>query len=217
MLIAIDGPAASGKGTVGKMVAQHFHLEYLDTGRLYRLVGYILLNQFPDIEASKLDNTEAAIKIAENLDTSDINNEKLESELVGMMASKVSAIPEVRSALMDFQRRVAASPKGAVLDGRDIGTVICPNADFKFFITAEADTRAKRRYNQLKLRKKNIKEAQVLEDILSRDRRDKGRTIAPLVPAIDAIYIDTTNLSIEAVFEKVKEVIKSSNISCSPE
>ncbi len=205
MLIAIDGPAASGKGTVAKRIAAHFGLEYLDTGRLYRLVGWELLRKRPGAEP--LD-TRLATEIAGNLDLSKISSEELETEEVGMAASQVSAIPGVRAALLAFQQNIAKNPKGAVLDGRDIGTVVCPQAKFKFFITAEAEIRAKRRFLQLSLRKPDIKEADILRDILSRDARDKGRKIAPLIPAQDAIYIDTTNIGIEEVFDRVKRVIE---------
>jgi CMP/dCMP kinase len=231
MLIAIDGPAASGKGTVAKQIAAHYGLEYLDTGRLYRLVGWELLKQNKTVIPAKAgiqsqnkqnsegldssfrwnDNSVLATKIAKSLDLSKIGSEEIEAEEVGMAASIVSAIPEVRAALLEFQRTIAKSPKGAVLDGRDIGTIICPNADFKFFITAEPKARAKRRYLQLKGKGKKVKEQEILNDIIARDKRDSNRDVAPLVPAIDAIYIDTTNLGVEEVFEKVKGVIEAGN------
>lgn len=215
MLIAIDGPAASGKGTIAKMIATHFGLEYLDTGRLYRLVGFELL-QLPEFRIQSSENNKSlnselyslATNIAKNLDTTNINSEQLETEEVGRAASIVSAIPEVRAALLDFQRRIAKHPKGAVLDGRDIGTVICPNANFKFFITAKPEVRANRRYLQLKAKNKNITEDQVLADIIARDQRDSNRQIAPLIPAIDAISIDTSDIGINDVFERVKGVIE---------
>ena len=203
MLIAIDGPAASGKGTVAKMIAKHYSLEHLDTGRLYRLVAWDILKS-----GKPLSEAENAAK---NLDISQINNEEIETEEVGAMASKVSAIPEVRAELLDFQRRVSKSPKGAVLDGRDIGTVICPNANFKFYITAEAEVRAKRRFDQLRAKGKKVVEADILKDILARDERDSNRNVAPLLPAIDAIYIDTTNLTVEQVFDKVCTIIASNS------
>jgi CMP/dCMP kinase len=232
MLIAIDGPAASGKGTVAKKLAEHYGLEYLDTGRLYRLVGWELLKNNPAVIASDHSERgnpaetsdgwiassampprndglrERAIGISHSLDLSSIGSEEIETEEVGRAASIVSAIPEVRAALLEFQRNIAKSPKGAVLDGRDIGTVICPNADFKFYITAEPEARAKRRYLQLKARKKNVSEAEILKDILSRDERDKNREVAPLVPAMGAIYIDTTEMDVEHVFAKIRDVIE---------
>jgi cytidylate kinase len=203
MLIAIDGPAASGKGTVARMIAKQYSLEHLDTGRLYRLVAWEMLKS-----GGPLSEAES---IAKNLDISQINNEEIETEEVGAMASKVSAIPEVRAELLDFQRRVSKSPKGAVLDGRDIGTVICPNANFKFYITAEAEVRAKRRFDQLRAKGKKVVEADILKDILARDERDSNRNVAPLLPAIDAIYIDTTNLTVEQVFDKVCTIIDSNS------
>jgi cytidylate kinase len=236
MLIAIDGPAASGKGTIAKMIAAHFGLEYLDTGRLYRLVGFELMKnkisviaREPELASGERGNPEKqkdnnwiaskqaprndelrelATNIAKNLDISNINNEEIETEEVGKAASIVSAIPEVRAALLDLQRRTAKHPKGAVLDGRDIGTVICPNANFKFFITAKPEIRANRRYLQLKSKNKDVTEQQVLNDIISRDERDSNRSIAPLLPAIDAISIDTSNIGINDVFERVKGVIE---------
>ncbi len=204
MLIAIDGPAASGKGTVAKQIAAHYNLEYLDTGRLYRLVGWQLMQK---IGVPSLSSAPAAIEISQSLDLTNINSEELETEKVGAAASIVSAIPEVRGHLLDFQRRVAGNPRGAVLDGRDIGTVVCPNADFKFYITAAAATRANRRYSQLKARGKNVTEEGILQDIISRDERDSGRKVAPLVAAIDAIYIDTTEMGVDDVFDKVKNII----------
>lgn len=217
MLIAIDGPAASGKGTVARMIAAHLGLEHLDTGRLYRLVGFNLL-KLPEFsiqssaKSTKSLNSELfilATEIAKKLDISDISSEELETEEVGRAASIVSAIPEVRAALLEYQRNIAKSPKGAVLDGRDIGTVICPNADYKFYITATPEARARRRFLQLQAKGKDVKEAEILKDIISRDERDSGRSVAPLMPAIDAIYIDTTDMSAEQVFEKVKEVVTS--------
>ena len=240
MLIAIDGPAASGKGTVAKQIANHYGLEYLDTGRLYRLVGWELLKRIneknktvipantlvwkPGIQSQGKQNSEGldssfrwndnnvlAIEIAKNLDLSQINSEEIETEEVGAAASIASAIPEVRAALLEFQRNIAKSPKGAVLDGRDIGTVICPNADYKFFITADAKVRANRRFLQLKARQKDVKEEDILKDIHLRDSRDRGREVAPLVPAMDSVFIDTTNMGVQEVFDKVKGVIESRN------
>lgn len=213
MLIAIDGPAASGKGTIARRVASHFGLSYLDTGKLYRAVGLKLMGKYPNLRTS--DDVTSDIKIAsteeaEQLNLDQLDNEELETEDVGRYASIVSAIPEVRKALFNLQKEFSAREKGAVLDGRDIGTVICPDADFKFFITANPEIRAERRFLQLQSKKKHVTKASVLEDILSRDRRDSGRKIAPLEPAKDALSIDTSNMSIEDVFQKVKNVIDSS-------
>lgn len=218
MLIAIDGPAASGKGTVAKQIAAHFGMEYLDTGRLYRLVGWELMRS-QGITSERLVKNNSlnselrhlATEIANEIDPSQINNEDIETEEVGKWASMVSAIPAVREALLEFQRNVAKSPKGAVLDGRDIGTIVCPGADFKFYITAEARVRAKRRFMQLEPLKEKVKEEDILKDILSRDKRDEEREVAPLIPAADAIFIDSTHMSVEDVFEKVKDIIDSRN------
>jgi len=211
MLIAIDGPAASGKGTVARRVADEFGLVHMDTGRLYRLVGWELLNR------AKVDNREPvqmAIEIAQSINLANLNSPELETEDVGRAASIVSAIPEVRGALLELQRRTAKSPIGAVLDGRDIGTVVCPQADFKFYITADAEIRARRRFEQLKRTKKDITEAQILQDIIERDKRDSERKVAPLVPALDAIFIDTSRLDINEVFEKVAATIRERRKVC---
>ncbi len=214
MLIAIDGPAASGKGTVAKMVAKKYGLEYLDTGRLYRAVALKVVDSWKmEVGSNKIDTsnfelqTLNLVEASKNITAQDLKGDRLETEEVGKYASIVSAIPEVRQNLFEFQRKVAKLPNGAVLDGRDIATVICPEADFKFFITADAKIRAKRRYDQLKLKNKDLTEEQVLNDILARDERDKGRKIAPLTVAEGAHYIDTSGLSIEEVFEKVCRII----------
>lgn len=204
MLIAVDGPAASGKGTIAKMISRKYGLTYLDTGRLYRAVAFKVVSL-----KSSVFSEEMAIEASKNIKPSDIESDRLETEEIGKYASIVSAIPQVRQNLLEFQRKIAASPNGAILDGRDIGTVICPQADFKFFITADAKVRAKRRYEQLKLKNPNITEEQVLNDILARDERDKSRKIAPLTVAKDAHHIDTSTLSIDEVFEKICKAIKN--------
>ncbi len=213
MLIAIDGPAASGKGTIAKQIAANYNLKYLDTGRLYRAVGFLLENSMEGRDITTLSYDELQVKaeeIAKNLDLNILNNPEILNEEIGKIASIVSAIPQVRDALMDVQKMVASDESGSVLDGRDIGTVICPDADFKFFITASAEIRAKRRFLQLQASKKDVKEADVLQDILSRDERDSNRIVAPLAPATDAIFLDTTEMSIDDVFKNVKNVIDSS-------
>lgn len=213
MLIAIDGPAASGKGTIAKMVANQYNLKYLDTGRLYRGVGYLASQILSGDNGSELTEDEFSTKVTEiarNLDLSILESEEIETEEIGKYASIVSSIPSVREALLQTQLDVAKSAGGAILDGRDIGTVICPDADFKFFITANPKIRAERRFLQLQVKKKDVTKASVLDDIIARDKRDSGRTVAPLAPATDAIFIDTSDLSIEDVFRKVKDVIDSS-------
>ncbi len=195
LVIAIDGPAASGKGTLARKIAEHYGLQYLDTGSIYRAVGWLALqhNISPEDEQN-------IVRIAENLTEKDLLNPDLYCEGVGKMASIVSAIPQVRETLLTFQQKVAASPNGSVLDGRDIGTVICPHATVKFFITADIEARAKRRYKQLQNNESSVIYHDVLENLQKRDRRDSERTIAPLAKARDAITIDTTHLSVDEVF-----------------
>jgi cytidylate kinase len=184
--IAIDGPAAAGKGTISKAVAAHFGFAHLDTGLLYRAVGRKLL------EGVK------AVTAAQTLDPEDLERGDLRTPEVAQAASKVAAIPEVRAALVDFQRAFARRSGGAVLDGRDIGTVICPQADAKLFVTASAEVRAKRRYDELAANDLADDYETVLADVKERDARDMGRADAPLKPAADAVLIDTSDLSIEA-------------------
>jgi cytidylate kinase len=193
MIIAIDGPAASGKGTLGKRLAAHFGLRHLDTGLLYRAVAKALLDA-----GRTPDDRERAIAAARALDPSQFDEKSLKSHAVGEAASIVSAIPEVRAALLAFQRNFAATPPGAVLDGRDIGTVIAPNADVKIFVVAAPEERARRRAAELKADGQLVDEASVLADILRRDERDRSRTVAPLKPAPDAHALDTTALDIDA-------------------
>jgi len=190
IIIAIDGPAASGKGTLARKIAKHFGLQYLDTGSLYRAVALKVLECESD-----------AIKVAKNLTIEDTKSPKLRGEEVGNLASQVSAIPEVRQALLDFQREF--SLQGAVLDGRDIGTVVCPNADIKFYITASVDIRAERRAKELGGDIEIIK-----KDLAERDKRDMERAVAPLKPADDAVIIDTSNMNIDIVFDRAVGIIK---------
>jgi cytidylate kinase len=208
--IAVDGPAASGKGTLAKKLAEALGLEYLDTGKLYRAVGYALLYHadFKQIDDDPNAFAAAAISAAKTLDLQDINNTHLYDEGVGNIASRASAISQVREALLAFQKNFLICPAGAVLDGRDIGTVICPEADYKFFITAEYETRAVRRFKQLQKDDKNIIYDNVLQDLLRRDKRDSERSIAPLVAADDAVSIDTTSISAEEVLQKVLSYIR---------
>lgn len=213
LLIAVDGPAASGKGTLARRVAEHLGAVYLDTGKLYRAVGYALIKSGKNVDAAAdfdSDSAKYAASSAENLDISALNNQDLSLEEVGRAASFVSAIPAVRKALLKFQRDVAKNPKGAVIDGRDIGTVVCPEANPKFFITASLETRAKRRFIELQKRDNGVIYDSVLQDLKARDERDSKRKISPLKPANDAIHIDTSNMSIDDVFNKVLSVILSS-------
>ncbi len=202
MVITVDGPAASGKGSLARRLAYHFGLGYLDTGLLYRAVGMrvIYANQEPTDVA-------AAIAAARAINSQDLANPKLRGERIGQAASIVSAMPEVREILLDYQRKFAASENGAVLDGRDTGTVICPDADYKFFITASLEARAKRRHKELQDYGVKVDYQSVLDDLKERDERDATRATAPMIPATDATLIDTSSLSMNQVFEKVMGVV----------
>jgi cytidylate kinase len=202
MIVAIDGPAASGKGTLGKRLAAHYGLRHLDTGLLYRAVAKAVL----DAGRNTADR-ETAIAAAKVLDLSKFDEAALKVYEIGEAASVVSAVPEVRAALLDFQRKFAATPPGAVLDGRDIGTVICPKADVKIFVTASPEIRAKRRALELRARGGTASEAEVLADILARDQRDRSRAAAPLIQAEDAHLLDTTSLDIEAAFAAAVKLV----------
>ena len=196
MIIAIDGPAASGKGTLAKLLARHYRLPHLDTGALYRAVAMAL------IDAGKpLDNPDAAEQAALNLDTRLIDDPRIRAAGMGEPASKVAAMPGVRKALLEFQRRFANQPGGAVLDGRDIGTVICPAAGVKLFVTASAEIRAGRRHREAVSKGEAAGFDAVLADILKRDERDSARSSAPLVMAKDACLLDTSDMDIEAAFQ----------------
>lgn len=199
MIIAIDGPAASGKGTLARRLAAHYGLPHLDTGLLYRGVGRIMLDRgFP------LDNVEIAATIAEHLDLADLDPEKLRTRDTGEAASVVAAHGPVRQALLALQRAFAAQPGGAVLDGRDIATVIAPEAEAKLYVTASPEERARRRFRELVGRGELADTAEglaaVLADIAKRDARDSGRADAPLAVAPGAEVIDTTDLAIEPAF-----------------
>ena len=191
-VVAIDGPAAAGKGTVSKAVAEHFGFAHLDTGLLYRVVGRVALENV----GPSLDEVEV-VSLLTKVTEADLKRDDLRTAAVAQAASKVAVIPEVRSALIDFQRKFAARAGGAVLDGRDIGTVICPDADVKLFVTAVAEVRAQRRYEELLGRGEKTAYETVLENVKARDARDSDRAIAPLVAAEDAITIDTSELSIK--------------------
>lgn len=192
MIIAVDGPAAAGKGTIARALAQHFGYHHLDTGTLYRRVGLELLKSEGDIHDSKV-----AAAIAQNLHSYAWLDYELRTEAVGAAASIVASIPEVRAALIDFQRSFAEQKPGAVLDGRDIGTVVCPKAHVKLFITASPEVRAQRRQAELQASGAGVTFEAVLQDIRQRDERDKNRPVAPLIPAKDAVVIDTSEMTAE--------------------
>ncbi|MEZ5675528.1 cytidylate kinase [Thalassovita litoralis] len=195
--IAIDGPAAAGKGTISKAVAAHFGFAHLDTGLLYRAVG-----------AKTLDGAEP-VAAALALMPKDLDGDRLRTPQVAEAASKVAVIPEVRAALVDFQRAFARRQGGAVLDGRDIGTVICPEAEAKLFVTASAEVRAERRYKELREKGLDTSFDAVLADVIARDERDMNRAEAPLKPAADAVLIDTSALGIEQAIAAAVQAINA--------
>ena len=200
MIIAVDGPAASGKGLLSTLIAKKLDLVRLDTGLLYRAVGQAL----PDSEGLKIDK-KIVINAEKNLKISDLENLALKSENSGAVASKVAVIPEVRQYLLKFQQKFGKKPpfgkRGVVLDGRDIGTVVFPNADHKIFLTADANIRAQRRFAELGKKGIKVKYSRVLDDIISRDERDMERDISPLVMAEDAFLIDSSNLKPNQVLD----------------
>ena len=204
MIIAIDGPAASGKGTLGKRLAAHYGLRHLDTGLIYRAVAKALLDA-----GRRPDDVAAAVAAAKALDPARFDEAALKTHAVGEAASIVSAIPEVRAALVAFQRDFAAQPPGAVLDGRDIGTVICPDADVKIFVTATPEVRARRRAAEYRAQGRDIDETAVLADILKRDERDQNRAAAPLKQAPDAHLLDTTHLDIDAAIRAAIDIVEA--------
>ena len=195
--IAIDGPAAAGKGTISKAVAAHFGFAHLDTGLLYRAVGAKTFEGLTPIEA------------AEGLTAEDLSRDDLRSGDAGQAASRVAAIPEVRSALVDFQQAFARREGGAVLDGRDIGTVICPDAEVKLYVTASDEVRAERRQKELTGKGEDVSVEEVLADLRERDERDAARATAPLKRAEDAVVMATTEMSIEEAVAKVIALIEA--------
>lgn len=202
MIVAIDGPAASGKGTLARRLAQDLNLPHLDTGLLYRATARALLDQGHD-----LGDVAAAVAAARGLALIDFNAQLLRGHETGQAASIVAAIPEVRQALFDMQRAFAQRPGGAVLDGRDIGTVICPNAEVKIFVTATPEARASRRALELRSNGENVDYTVILEEIRRRDELDRNRAIAPLRVAADAVVLDTTKLDIEAAVRAARAIV----------
>jgi len=204
MIIAIDGPAASGKGTLAKRLAAHYGYRHLDTGVIYRAVAYALIRAGADLR-----DEARAVQAALELDPDKFEDPILKTQTVAEAASVVSAIPRVREALVNFQRRFAAGPPGAVLDGRDIGTVICPHAEVKIFVLADPEVRARRRTLEARARGEKADEAAVLADILQRDERDKNRAVAPLKPADDAYLLDNSNLDIEGGVRAAIDIVEA--------
>ncbi|WP_286829491.1 MULTISPECIES: (d)CMP kinase [Kordiimonas] len=207
MIIAIDGPAAAGKGTLARRLAEKFNFAYLDTGALYRAVGLTLLKQGIDPT-----DTKAAEAASTDLDLGLLDDSDLRAEATGGAASKVAAMPAVRANLLDFQKNFAKRPPegktGAVLDGRDIGTVVCPDADLKLFVTASPEVRAERRRLEMEGRGQQADFDAILADVRARDERDMGRKDAPLKPAEDALLLDTSNLDIDAVFLRAVALVQ---------
>ncbi len=208
MIIAIDGPAAAGKGTLARRLAAHFGLAVLDTGLLYRAVGLKTVRRGADPS-----DAEAASAVARALGAADLEDADLRGDEAANAASVVAAIPEVRAAVLEFQRAFAGNPpgnaRGAVLDGRDIGTVVCPQADVKFFVTASVGVRVERRLKELRERGLEAIHSRVLQDMKARDARDVGRDVAPLVPAEDAFVLDTSEMDAEQAFAAALAIIKS--------
>lgn len=201
-VIAIDGPAASGKGTLARRLAEYYKLPHLDTGLLYRATACALID-----EGLSLEDALAAEEAARGLSLNEFNPERLRSREIGEASSVVASIPAVRAALIEMQQNFAARPEGAVLDGRDIGTVICPNARIKIFVTASPETRAQRRALELAGRGEPADFNLILEDVRKRDARDSARQTAPLKQAPDAILIDTTELDKDAVFARALKIV----------
>jgi cytidylate kinase len=202
MMIAIDGPAASGKGTLAQRIAAHFRLAHLDTGLLYRAVARDVRKA-----GGALDDPAAAARAAAALDPASLDDPALRDPGLGEAASIVARIPQVRTAMLAYQRAFARRPEGAVLDGRDIGTVVCPDADVKLYVTASPEVRAERRYREKVSKGEPASLQAVLDDIRRRDERDAGREASPMRPAADAFLLDTSNLDIEAAFDTAVGVI----------
>jgi cytidylate kinase len=217
LIIAIDGPSASGKGTLAKKIAAHFNLPYLNTGALYRFVASRAIKQkidFKNYHPEQLACHHALVagsSLLSNISEADLENEELFSEEVGAVASIIAKNQKLRAALFNFQSEFIAKGKkeffGAVLDGRDTTTVICPDADYKFFITADVEIRAQRRFDQLKKQNKNVSYEEILSQLKKRDENDLNREDSPLKIAADAVVIDNGNLSIEEGFQKILQII----------
>ena len=210
MIIAIDGPAAAGKGTLARRLAEHFGLAILDTGLLYRAVGMNLVRI-----SGNPDDADAAADAARALTPEDLQADDLRTDAAADAASRVSAVPDVRAALLDFQRSFADNPpgdaRGAILDGRDIGTVVCPEADVKLFVTASPEVRAERRYLELRERGLDAIHGRVLGDMKERDGRDSDRAVSPLEPAKDALQLDTSEMDADQAFAAALSFINSGN------
>lgn len=202
MVIALDGPAASGKGTLARRIAAHYGFHHLDTGLSYRAAAKAMLDA-----GLPLDDEAAAVRMAREVDLSGLDRSVLSAHEIGEAASMIAVMPQVRRALVEAQRRFATKPPGAVLDGRDIGTVVCPDATVKLYVTASPETRARRRYDEIRASGKPADHEAILADLRRRDARDMGRTDSPLKPADDAHLLDTTEMGIEAAFRAARDLI----------
>mgnify|MGYP000091103408 FL=1 len=208
LIIAVDGPAASGKGTIAARLAAHYGLPFLDTGLLYRAVGMGVM-----ASGASLDDAGAAEAVARKLDAAHLSDDaQLTTGKAGEAASRIAGYPGVRAALLELQREFAAQAGGAVLDGRDIGTVIAPHAPAKLYVTATPEVRATRRWKQLTARGDAIAYEDMLADILRRDERDAGRGAAPMVQAEDAVLLDTTEMDIEAAFDAARRIVEAARV-----
>lgn len=207
MIIAIDGPAGAGKGTIARGIALHYNLAHLETGLLYRALAFKIIRNKLD-----LNKISQITELASTLTLEDLQNKELRSEEIGNLASKIAIFPEVRQTLLEFQRNFANSPpsnfNGAVLDGRDIGTLVCPQADIKFYITAQLEVRAQRRLKELQDKGIDSIYTSIIQSMMDRDLRDEGRQQAPLKVAKDAYVIDTSNLSPDDVLKQSRTVIE---------
>lgn len=206
MIIAVDGPVAAGKGTLARALAAKLGLAYLDTGAIYRAVAAVTL-----AAGDSVDDEDVTLAVAKGLGPGDLERSDLRGEEVGQAASIVAAQERVRAALLDFQRRFAYQPpggaRGAVLDGRDVGTVVCPDAELKLFVTASAEVRAQRRYQELLARGEATIYPRVLKDLEERDARDQARSTAPLKPADDAVILDTSDLDAAAALQAAMRIV----------
>ena len=204
MIIAIDGTLASGKGTIARQIARHFALPYMDTGRLYRATGVAALSRGVDLE-----DADALAEVAATLNPDDFDEADLRTAEAGQAASKVAAVTQVRAALLELQRRFAHQPSGAVLDGRDIGTVVCPEADVKIWVDAAVEERARRRWKELNAAGDPITLAEMTAQLRERDERDRTRADAPMVASSDSVLIDTTELTIDAAVDKARVAVEA--------